>query len=203
MNVGGRFPARGQPDVARIRDAALKTFARHGTETASLRMVAVEAGVGIGVVQRHFGGKPGLIKAVDDHVMAVISTVVAEPPPGRTGDPVADIGQRVTSLIGQHPHLVDYLGRALIDGDAIGSAIFDGLVAAGRARWNQSRAQHLVRIDLDDTWAALNPLILVLGTVILRTHVSRHLPEPFNTPAQLRRWENAVNALIRQGQFRR
>jgi AcrR family transcriptional regulator len=204
VNVGStRFPAGEQPGVARIRDAALKIFARHGTEAASLRMVAVEAGVGIGLVQRHFGSRPGLIKAVDDHVLAVIAAAIAEPRPGPPGDPVAEVGQRVTSLIGQHPHVVDYLGRALIDGAAIGSTIFDALVATGKARWDQSRARQLVRIDLDDTWAALNPLILVLGTVILRGHVDRHLPKPFNTPAQLRRWENAVNALIRDGQFRR
>jgi AcrR family transcriptional regulator len=97
------------------------------------------------LVQRHFGSKPGLIKAVDDHVMAVIAATIAEPRPGPPGDPVAEVGQRVTSLIGQHPHVVDYLGRALIDGAAIGSAIFDALVATGKARWDQSRSQQLVR----------------------------------------------------------
>jgi AcrR family transcriptional regulator len=140
-----RFAAGEPPGAARVRDAALKVFARHGADAASLRMVAGEAGVGIGVVQRHFGSKPGLIKAVDDHVVAVIGAAIAQPLPGLQVDPVVEVGQRVTSLIGQHPHVVDYLGRALIDGAAIGSAIFDGLVASGRARWDQSRAQQLVR----------------------------------------------------------
>jgi AcrR family transcriptional regulator len=71
-------------------------------EAASLRMVASEAGTGIGLVQRHFGSKLGLIKAVDDRVLAVIAAAIAHPLPGPPGDPVVELGQRVTSLIGQH-----------------------------------------------------------------------------------------------------
>jgi hypothetical protein len=38
-----------------------------------------------------------------------------------------------------------------------------------------------------------------LGAVSLRTHIDRHLPEPFTTPGQLQRWETAVNSLLRDG----
>jgi AcrR family transcriptional regulator len=186
----------------RIQEAALKIFSRHGTEAASLRMVAAEARLGIGTVQRHFAGKAALIQAVDAHVMSVIAAAMTEPRSDQGTDPIADVGQRVTALISQRPYVIDYLGRSLVDGTAIGSVIFDGLVATGKSRWEQSRAQQLVRVDLDDEWAALNPLILVLGTVILRAHIARHIAGPFNTPAQLSRWENAVNTLIREGQFR-
>jgi hypothetical protein len=52
------------------------------------------------------------------------------------------------------------------------------------------------------TWAALNSLVLALGTLILRGHVERQLPEPFTTPAQLERWQESVNSLLREGLFR-
>ena len=43
------------------------------------------------------------------------------------------------------------------------------------------------------------PLILVLGTLILRSHIERQLPEPLGSPTQLRTWEAAVDNLIRAG----
>jgi hypothetical protein len=45
--------------------------------------------------------------------------------------------------------------------------------------------------------------VLALGTVILRTHIERHLPEPLTSAGQLQRWQAAVNTLLRQGLFRR
>jgi hypothetical protein len=52
------------------------------------------------------------------------------------------------------------------------------------------------------TWAALNSLVLALGTMIMRGHVERQLPEPLTTPAQLQRWQDSVNSLLREGQYR-
>jgi AcrR family transcriptional regulator len=192
-----------QSSAERIRDAALRSFAVHGTASTSLREIAGAAGVSIGLVQHHYGTKARLIKAVDDYVLAVLGAALAAAP-GSTpaDDPVDEFGHRVVSLIVQRPDVVDYVGRMLIDGNQIGSVIFDGLVAMGEARWNRHAEEQLTRADLDHTWAALNPLILVLGAITLRTHIDRHLPEPFTTATQLARWEDAVNTLIREGQFR-
>ncbi|HYR13091.1 MAG TPA: hypothetical protein VEQ67_02585, partial [Mycobacterium sp.] len=63
--------------------------------------------------------------------------------------------------------------------------------------------QHLTREDLDPQWAALNPLILRIGAIILRPHIERYLGESFTTAAQLQRWDAAVTTLIREGQVRR
>jgi hypothetical protein len=67
------------------------------------------------------------------------------------------------------------------------------------ARWSQRKERGEVRPDVDLTWAALNSLVLALGAMILRGHIERHLPEPFTTPAQLQRWQDAVNKLLRGG----
>lgn len=61
--VNASFPPRpdqaspARPSVERIRDAALKCFAAHGTAATSLRFIADTAGVSIGLVQHHFGTK--------------------------------------------------------------------------------------------------------------------------------------------------
>jgi hypothetical protein len=113
------------------------------------------------------------------------------------------MGSRVTQMVAEHPDVVDYFGRALIDGSPLGVMIFDTLAGTGTARWHQRSERGETRPDVDLTWAAINSLVLALGTLILRTHVERHLPEPLSTAAQLERWQASVNTLLREGLFRR
>ena len=111
-----RVAASARSSIERIRDAALASFATHGTSATSLRTVAAAAGVSLGLVQHHFATKAGLIKAVDDHVLEVVRSTLSEPIPEPPADSIAEIGKRVTRLIAEHPDVMDYVGRALIDG---------------------------------------------------------------------------------------
>jgi TetR/AcrR family transcriptional regulator, regulator of cefoperazone and chloramphenicol sensitivity len=198
-----RNPAPAEPSSTdRIRDAALKSFAANGIAATSLRTVAEAAGTSIGLVQHYYGTKAALIAAVDDYVLRVIANAVESGPlPPPPADPLVEMGRRTTTLIAEQPDVVDYLGRALVEGDSIGSQIFDGLVGISTEQGRQLRERHQISRDLDAVWAAINPLVLRLGAIILRTHIERHIPEPFTTPTQLRRWDDAVTALIREGQL--
>jgi len=197
-------PVRTAPTaIERIRDAALKSFATQGSSGTSLRAVAAAAGVSLGLVQHHFATKAGLIKAVDDHVLAMVITHITKPVPDTTSDSVAEIGDRVTGMILELPDIVDYVGRALVDGRPVGYMIFDALLNSGTARWNQRGERGETRPDLDLTWAAVNSLVLALGTFILRGHIERNLPEPLTNPAQLQRWHASVTMLLREGLFQR
>ncbi len=194
---------RAEPSpIERIRNAALKSFATQGSSDTSLRAIAAAAGVSLGLVQHHFATKAGLIKAVDEYVLAVVITQITQSVPDTTSDSVAEIGDRVTRMISEVPDIADYVGRALIDGRPIGYMIFDALLNSGTARWIRRSERGEASADLDLTWAAINSLVLALGTFILRGHIERHLPEPLTTPAQLERWQNAVNTLLREGLFR-
>ncbi len=188
--------------IERIRDAALKSFATQGASGTSLRAVAADAGVSLGLVQHHFATKAGLIQAVDDYVLALVITQIAQPVPDSASDSVAEIGDRVTRMIAELPDIADYVGRALIDGRPVGYMIFDALLNSGTARWIRRTERGETRADLDLTWAAINSLVLALGTFILRGHIERHLPEPFTASAQLKRWQTSVDTLLREGLFR-
>ncbi len=188
--------------IERIRTAALKSFATYGTSATSLRTVATAAGVSVGLVQHHFGTKAGLVKAVDDHVLGLVIAAIAPPLAEPPSDSVAEMGSRVTRMVAEQPDIVDYLGRALIDGSPLGTTIFDTLAGLGIARWNRRNDRGETRPDVDLTWAALNALVLPLGTIILRSHIERQLPELFTSPAQLERWQDSVNTLLREGLFR-
>ncbi len=188
--------------VERIRNAALKSFATYGTSTTSLRAVAAAAGVSVGLVQHHFGTKACLVKAVDDHVLGLVIAAIAPPLAEPPADSIAEMGSRVTRIVAEQPDIVDYLGRALIYGSPLGTTIFDTLAGLGMARWNKRNERGETRPEVDLTWAALNALVLPLGTLILRGHIERQLPESFTTPAQLERWQDSVNTLLREGLFR-
>ncbi|MGV0849032.1 TetR/AcrR family transcriptional regulator [Mycolicibacterium phlei] len=188
--------------VDRIREAALRLFAARGTAATSLRLVASEAGVSLGMVQHHFATKANLIKAVDDHVLRVLNNALSQPVPEPPADSISDVGSRVTSLINNEPLVCAYIGQSLTDGSALGVQVFDLLAAMGEQRWKQRAALGLTRPGLDPTWSTLNPLILALGAWVLRAHIDRHLPEPFETPEQLQRWQDATNSLLREGQMK-
>jgi AcrR family transcriptional regulator len=198
-----RVVSNDHSNIERIRRAALKSFATHGTSATTLRSVAAAAGVSLGLVQHHFATKAGLIKAVDDYVLSVVIDVVAQPVSKPPRDSIADMGSRVTTLVLEHPDVVDYFGRALIDGSQLGTTIWDTLAAFGTARWNQRKENGEARADIDVTWAALNSLVLALGTLIVRSHIERQVPGAFSVPAQLERWQESVNTLLREGLFAR
>jgi AcrR family transcriptional regulator len=197
-----RITAEDRSRIERIRNAALQSFATHGTSATSLRTVAEAAGVSVGLVQHHFTNKAGLIQAVDDHVMAVVVATISQPIPPPPADSVAEMGSRVTNIMAEHPEIADYVGRALLDGSPLGTAIFDTLTAFGIARWNQRSERGETRPEVDVTWGALNSLVLALGSLILRSHIERQLPEPLTAPNQLERWQESVNMLLRDGLFR-
>ena len=95
-----------------------------------------------------------------------------------------------------------YVARSAADGDE--AALRDlRRVRRHRPRQWQRLADHeVLRPDTDLTWTALHAVVLVLGTVLLREAVERHLPQPFYTPEQLERWNAASNALFREGIYR-
>lgn len=199
--TGTRAEAPGS--IAKIRAAALQSFAAHGTGATTLRGVAAAAGVSLGLVQHHFATKAGLIKAVDDYVVEIVINPLAEPVSESTADSVSEIGHRVTSLFVEHPEVAGYLGRALVDGSPLGARIFDLLYEVGEVRWQQRADRGETRPDIDLPWAVINALILPLGAISMREHVERHLCAPFTAPEQLQRWREAVNVLLRDGLFRK
>jgi TetR/AcrR family transcriptional regulator, regulator of cefoperazone and chloramphenicol sensitivity len=203
LSLSAYLPKPAERSTAeRIRDAALESFATRGIAETSMRQVAEHAGVSVGFVQRSYGTKAALRAAVDQHVLSVIAqAVVSSPLPGAPADPLEELGHRVVSIVRDHPDVVGYVGRALLEGDDLAFMVFDNLVALSSATWDQFEQQGLLRNDLDRTWAALHSVVLMVGTAFLRAPIERHLPEPFTTPSQLSRWDRAMYVLLRSGMF--
>ncbi|WP_286145676.1 TetR/AcrR family transcriptional regulator [Mycobacterium sp. ENV421] len=178
--------------------AALEVFASRGYADATFQAIADTAGVSVGSIQHHFGSKERLIEAVDAYVLKTIGTVMSQPEPAEP----AEVGQRVRALFDAHLPVLDYVARQLVDDGPVGRAVFDAMAMAGVQRWEHLAESGATPEGLDTEWAGLNPLVLVLGAIILRRHLDRRLSEGFATANQLSRWEQAMNMLISRGQLK-
>jgi len=196
-------PASDLTGLARIRNAALEGFARDGVPATSIRDVAKRAGVSPGLVQHYFPNKTALVEAVGEHVLTLATDAFSDLPEHTS--PIQaqqELGDRVTAFVAEHPTALLYVARSTADRDDAALGIFDAFVAIAGAQWQRLADNDLLRPDTDLTWTALHAVVMILGTILLRDAIERHLPEPFFTPAQLDRWNAASNALFREGTYR-
>jgi AcrR family transcriptional regulator len=185
----------------RIRTAALDGFARQGVGITSIRYIAEAAGVSPGLIQHYFPSKTALRAAVDKHVTEVAREAleVREVP----GDPVEDMAQRLTALVGEHFLALLYVARGVAEQDEAALAIFDTLTGLCHDQLAEFQRRGLLRPDLDLEWAALHTVLINLGTVIMEPGVSRQLGRPFLAKQQLDRWKQATLALFVAGELQR
>jgi AcrR family transcriptional regulator len=189
--------------LARIRNAALAGFAREGVGSTSLRDVAKAADVSPGLVQHHFPTKTALVSAVNDYVVRIATDAFREVPWGESPlDVQKELGDRVTAFVLAQPTALSYVARSVADGDETALQIFDAFVALAGDLWRSLAEHGLLREDTDATWTALHPVVFVLGTVLFKEAIERHLPDSFFAPEQLERWNIASNALFRQGLYK-
>lgn len=196
-------PSIRQQGIDKIRSAAMKCFAAKGVTAASLREVAQEADVSVGLVQHYFASKADLIAAVDAQVLTVFGEIIDATRSDGPEPEASKLGGVVAQLVYENPTMTQYIARALIEGGQVGTTIFTGLLEISAVQRDLFGARDMTRADLDPLWGALHPLILRFAPFILRAHVERHLPGPFQTLTELQRWDSEVTALIRTGQDKR
>jgi TetR/AcrR family transcriptional regulator, regulator of cefoperazone and chloramphenicol sensitivity len=112
---------------ARIRDAAIELFADRGIDGATIRDIAMKAGVSSGLLRHHFGSKEGLRDACDEFVVSELTGVQTR-------------FMELPSLHRIEPEwlrMQRYLIRSLVDGSPTAQVLFDRLVDYGE-QWVRS-----------------------------------------------------------------
>jgi len=184
----------------RICEAALKGFAESGVEATSIRDVATAADVSPGLVQHHFATKDELRSAVNKYVVERAAETFAELPARDSATEILrELGDRVTGWAREYPEGLLYVARLSADEDPAALQIFDALLEITNRQWEQLAETGVLRADLDTDWAALQTIVLILGSALLEGAISRHLPAPWRTPDQLERWNRANAELFRRG----
>jgi AcrR family transcriptional regulator len=190
---------RGVPEdltaYARIRNAALESFATRGEAATTIRDVARAAGVSPGLVQHHFGTKAGLRKAVDEFVVAdALSTITDLPEPFEERS--AEFAARMGAVTRDRPAAVLYLARAASEGNELGLRAFKEIVEFGVREIRAMEEAGQLGRDLDLEWAVLQMLLLNLSTIMFEPAISHALGESIMSDEGRRRVNAAATRLF-------
>lgn len=109
--------------AARIRDAAIEQFGRHGFGTG-LRAIADAAGVSAALVIHHFGSKEGLRKACDDYIAEEIRD--EKTAAMRSNDPAGWFAQ--LAEIESFAPMMAYLVRSMQSGGELAKALWRTMI---------------------------------------------------------------------------
>ncbi|MFD0902582.1 TetR/AcrR family transcriptional regulator [Actinomadura sediminis] len=155
---------------ARIRDAALREFAEHGVNGATIRGIARAAGVSPGLVQHHFGSKEALRRACDEYALETLKRTKLEGLQGGIANPGF-----TTAAMNEVLPLQRYLARALVDGSPGAAELFDDAVRAGKEML-KGDTPGLSRPNTSDPHAyAVVITGLNFGLTVIHEHISRAL----------------------------
>ena len=143
---------------ARIRNAALDLYSEYGPDRTSLRAIASEAGVTLGLVQHHYKTKAGLRDAVDQLVVDHFAAALSDVP--NTGGPTgfrAARDEAVRKMLTENPPVLNYVRRALLEPSGENLHLLDSLVdltarevstlrKAGRASTKRRESTQIVAV---------------------------------------------------------
>lgn len=185
-DVTAEAPVPRSRDAAKTRNeivaAARKVFSEWGYEAATVRQIAVEAGVAANLITRYFGGKAGLFQAASNIDLGVVAAV---------DGPFQSLGARIAATVltryetGPTADPLQMLARSAgtPNGAGLGAYFAEQaarpLVAALTTRWGGDQQQAADRV------AAAGALIL---GVIMSRYVLHEGPLGHTDEASLERW---------------
>jgi AcrR family transcriptional regulator len=182
---------------ARILRAALDSYVGAGIAVPSVRGIAAAAGVSAGSVQHFFPSQSALRAAVNDYVVGLVDQAFGVTLTGEFGAAVeATLDERLTSFYAAYPLESRYLARTLIDGDETAAELFAALMRLSTEQWKRLDTDDALRDDVDLTWAALQVVIVTVGTVLFAPLIDEYLGTPLSEPAVLARWQRGQTALF-------
>ncbi|MVU81682.1 TetR family transcriptional regulator [Nocardia sp. ET3-3] len=153
---------------ARIRNAAMDLFAQYGESRVSLRAVAAEAGVTLGLVQHHFKTKAGLRDAVDQLVSEYFYQAVhSVPNTGTSGEVAAARDEAVREMLRENPAVVNYIRRAILEPDPAQSQFLERLVELVRSEVLFLREAGLASTTRRESTQVVSVLVRQLGELLL------------------------------------
>ncbi|QLY30467.1 TetR/AcrR family transcriptional regulator [Nocardia huaxiensis] len=153
---------------ARIRNAAMDLFAQYGESRVSLRAVAAEASVTLGLVQHHFKTKAGLVEAVDqlivDYFDAAVSSV---PPTGTPGEVAAARDEAVRKMLHDNPAVVNYVRRVVLEPGETQLRLLESLVELTRREVGSLREAGLASTTRRESAQIVEVLVRQFGELLL------------------------------------
>lgn len=163
---------------ARIRNAALILFARNGEEGTSMRAIATEAGVTVGLVTHHYGTKNGLREAVDTLIVELFAdTLRPLPQEGDARRIVTLRDEAVAAMLDANPTIVDYLRGALLHGPGRPGDVLSRLAVLTAEQTRFLRGAGLASTERSVTEQTVTTIVRQFGRLLLQPLANRIVAE--------------------------
>jgi AcrR family transcriptional regulator len=182
--------------------SALRLFGEAGIEPTSLREVAKAAKVSPALVVHYFGGKQGLVAAVDEAAIREFGDAYAVEDRSSGVDLLCRRAEQTAGVMKERPDVCAYLGRALVEGTAGSSGLLRLMMEGGRAEIDQLAEQGALRPDADRLWATLQHFFLIWAPLSFMPLLEETLGSYPLDQEQLDRWVDANVQLLKGGLYR-
>lgn len=157
---------------AKIRNAALDLYVERGEDRVSMRAVAAAANVTVGLVQHHFKTKDGLRNAVEQLIVDYHAQALADTPrDGMPAEVAAARDQAVRTMLEDHPPVVNYLRRALLDLAAGEGKLLARLTELSRNEVAKLRMAGIASTSKSEAEQVIGLMIRQLGHLFLQPMV--------------------------------
>ena len=154
---------------ARIRNAALDLFAQYGEDRVSMRAIAAEAGVTLGLVQHHFKTKAGVRHAVDQLVVDYFARAIADvPADGNPGQLASARDDAVRRMLADNPPVVNYIRRSVLELSGDRMHLLDVLVDLARREIAALREAKVASTRRREPTQVVAMLVRQLGELLLQ-----------------------------------
>lgn len=157
---------------ARIRNTALDLYAQYGEDRISLRAIAAEAGVTLGLVQHHFKTKAGLRDAVDQLVVDYFAQAIAEvSTEGSPAELAAARDDAVRRMLVDNPPVVNYIRRSVLEASDDRLHLLDVLVELTRKEVSALRDAGIASTQRRESTQVVSVLLRQMGELLLQPFV--------------------------------
>jgi AcrR family transcriptional regulator len=153
---------------ARIRDAAIESFAEHGVPSTTVRKVAAVAGVSPGLVIHHFDSMDGLRHACDEYVVSIIREQKKK---AMSSGPNLDVLAALRDA--EFDSLLAYLARVLVDDSDAVADLVDDLVRDAEGYIEDGVKAGMLIPSADPRGRAVVLMMWSLGALVLHRHLER------------------------------
>ena len=143
-------------------------FGARGIESTSLREVARDAGVSPALIVHHFGGKEGLVAAVDEAALRVFGEAYDDQDERRGPELLRRRAEQTAAVMREHPDGLRLHRPRPGRGDAGCGTLFALIISAGREEIDAAVAAGALREDADRFWATLQHFFLIWAPLSFR-----------------------------------
>lgn len=194
--------AEPKPGREALVRSALRLFGELGIGATSLREVAKDAGVSPALVVHHFGGKEGLVAAVDETAVKEFGTAYAGGEAVEGPELLRQRAAQTARVMRERPDVCTYLGRALVETTPGSAHLFRLMIEGGRAEVDSLAEKGALREDADRLLATLQHFFLIWAPLSFLPLLDGVLDGPLLDERNLERWVEANVKLLEGGLYR-